>query len=97
MNAPRKTGRGGSAYIIGRRLRTNTSGLAAIRFAFRGGVLHVFVPAGSARTNYSTAAHGEREAMRLALKFRRDRGFPVPTIDEGLRQLEAWKASRGRS
>lgn len=97
MSAPARTGRGGCAHVIGRRLRTNTSGLAAIRFGYRGDALHVFAPAGKARTNYSTAVHGEREAMRLALKFRRDRGFPVPTIAEGLRQLEAWKARGGRS
>lgn len=83
----------GGPRTLGRALRTNTSGVAAIRFGYEGEQLRVYVAAKSERTSFSVAANGRRGACSKAIDWRTRRGCPAPAIGTVMRKLREFEAS----
>jgi hypothetical protein len=85
--------RGGSR-TLGRRLATNTSGIAGIHFGQAYGSPVVYVCYGDKRTSFSVNANGVRGAIEKAVKRRREAGLPTMSV---ARAIAAYQSFRRRA
>jgi hypothetical protein len=88
--AARQQTRRGGARNTGRRMPSNTSGLAAIGFKVDGAVVHATTCMGEARRERSISGHGARKALRQVIELRARAGYPVPHINTAMRAYRAW-------